>query len=214
MCVRLEWRKRPLKYTVSSTLHFFFFLILLNTHRSHRVIHVTMLSYHASHFSCTLHLLEWLKWKLMEGKWEKFEPGTTWNWHLWVAYFYEKAGYVTYFRTNYVFQQQSWPKWQGIWNLLHYQLFNTKKSQKFCKSFQRADVAVVAYQLPALSISMFFTFNDHSMKKPYRSSRLITSPSKPMWYDSLPLTPAEHWFRILPPPPPPPPPQWIYLVEI
>ena len=67
---------------------------------------------------------------------------------------------------------------------------------------QRADVAVVAYQLPALSISMFFSFNDHSMKKPYRSSR-FTSPSKPMWYDSLPLTPAEHWFRILPPPPPP-----------
>lgn len=39
---------------------------------------------------------------------------------------------------------------------------------------QRADVGGL-YQLPALSISMFFTFSDHSMKRPDRSSR-FTSP--------------------------------------
>ncbi len=39
---------------------------------------------------------------------------------------------------------------------------------------QRTDVGGL-YQLPALSISMFFTFSDHSMKKPDCSSR-FTSP--------------------------------------
>ena len=215
MCVRLEWRKRPLKYTVSSTLHFFFFLILLNTHRSQRSCY----SCYDAVISRVAFLLHIASSGMIKMETDGGKVGNIW------ARNHEKLAFMSCLFL-----------WKGgIRDILPnelripativakvtrnlkspslYQLFNTKMSQKFCKSFQRADVAVVAYQLPALSISMFFTFNDHSMKKPYRSSR-FTSPSKPMWYDSLPLTPAEHWFRILPPPPPPPPPQWIYLVEI